>query len=119
MINDFGINTDWLAILNFVVAPFANVKTQNISDFQLNFSGIYLNLSMIHTEKILLRVKQLVHLTEPSATVILYGSYARGEQTKQSDFDLLILVDSDKISYSDEQRIKYLLYDLELLCMTG
>ena len=68
---------------------------------------------MIHTKKILLRIKQLVHLSEPSATVILYGSYARGENTKQSDIDLLILVDSDKVSFSDEQWIKYPLYDLE------
>jgi len=43
---------------------------------------------MIHNKKILLRIKQLVHLTEPSATVILYGSYARGESTKQSDIGL-------------------------------
>ena len=35
------------------------------------------------------------------------------ENSKDSDFDLLILVDQDKISYSDEQRIKDPLYDLE------
>jgi uncharacterized protein len=68
---------------------------------------------MTNNKKILLRIKQLIYLTEPSATVILYGSHARGQSNKQSDIDLLILLDNDKITYSDEQRIKYPLYDLE------
>jgi len=68
---------------------------------------------MIKYKKILLKIKQLVSLTEPTATVILYGSQARGQSNKQSDIDILILIDNDKITYSDEQRIKYPLYDLE------
>ena len=68
---------------------------------------------MIKDKKILLKIKQLVNSAEPSATVILYGSYARGLSNKQSDIDILILVDCDKISYSEEQKIKYPLYDLE------
>lgn len=68
---------------------------------------------MINNKKLLLRIKQLVNKAEPSATVILYGSYARGQNKKQSDIDLLILIDNDKVSYADEQRIKYPLYDLE------
>ena len=68
---------------------------------------------MINNKKILLRIKQLVNLAEPSATIIIYGSHARGQNKKSSDIDLLILVDNDKVSYSDEQRIKYPLYDLE------
>lgn len=55
----------------------------------------------------------MVNKAEPTATVILYGSHARGQNKKNSDIDLLILVDNDKVSYSDEQRIKYPLYDLE------
>ena len=68
---------------------------------------------MIKNNEILLKIKQLVSLTEPSATVILYGSHARNQSNKQSDIDVLILVDRDKITYADEQRIKYPLYDLE------
>ena len=62
---------------------------------------------------ILQKSKQLVNLTDPSATVILYGSNSRGQNHKQSDIDILILVDRDKISYSEEEKIKYPLYDLE------
>jgi len=68
---------------------------------------------MIKNRKILLKIKRLVSLAEPSATVILFGSQARGQSNKQSDIDILILVDNDKITYSEEQRIKYPLYDLE------
>jgi predicted nucleotidyltransferase len=68
---------------------------------------------MIKNRKILLKIKQLVYSAEPTATVILFGSQARGESNKQSDIDILILVDIDEISYSEEQRIKYPLYDLE------
>jgi len=68
---------------------------------------------MIKDKKILLKIKQLVNLSDPSATIILYGSHARGQNKEQSDIDILILVNSDKVSYSEEQKIKYPLYDLE------
>lgn len=68
---------------------------------------------MIKNKRILLKIKELVKKAEPSATVILFGSFARGQQNKNSDIDLLILVDNDKITYADEKRIKYPLYDLE------
>ena len=68
---------------------------------------------MVKNKNILQKIRELVSLTDPSATVILYGSHARGQNNKQSDIDILILVDRDKISYSEEQKIKYPLYDLE------
>ncbi len=68
---------------------------------------------MSASNKILVRIKQLVNLAEPTATVIVYGSYARGQASDESDIDVLILVDSEKVTYNDEQRIKYPLYDLE------
>lgn len=63
--------------------------------------------------KILIRIKEIVSEIDPEATVILYGSYARGKQKKDSDIDILILVNLEKVSYTDEKRIKYPLYDLE------
>jgi len=68
---------------------------------------------MIEKKEILARIKQSVQSSEPQATVILYGSFARGDNQEFSDIDILILLDQDKITYSDELRIKYPLYDLE------
>lgn len=62
---------------------------------------------------ILQRIKQKVKETEPSAQVYLFGSYARGNQNKDSDIDILVLLNKEDISYEDEKRIKYPLYDLE------
>jgi len=54
-----------------------------------------------------------VRSTDPDAVLILYGSYARGDYREDSDIDLLVLIDKDKISRSDIKRIKYPLYDIE------
>ena len=74
---------------------------------------LFVYLNMIRKLEILSRIKQIVNGIEPLATVILFGSFARGDNKKYSDIDILILVDKDKLSYSDEKRIKYPLYDLE------
>ena len=62
---------------------------------------------------ILLMIKQSVVSSNPKATVILYGSYARGDNKNDSDVDLLILLESDKITREDEIKVKYPLYDIE------
>lgn len=68
---------------------------------------------MKDTKSILRLIKSSVSTTEPNATLILYGSYARGDNRDDSDVDLLILIDKDKVTRSDEKRIKYPLYDIE------
>jgi predicted nucleotidyltransferase len=68
---------------------------------------------MSDNSNILQLIKQSVITTEPTATVLLYGSYARGQQTSDSDIDLLILIDKDRITPADEDRITYPLYDIE------
>jgi predicted nucleotidyltransferase len=68
---------------------------------------------MMNNKRILVKIKELVKAMEPTATIILFGSHARGQDSKNSDFDILILIDNDVITYTDEQRIKYPLYDLE------
>ena len=68
---------------------------------------------MISKESILSKIKNTVLAVEPEATVILYGSYARGDNRSDSDIDILVLVDKENISWEDEKRIAYPLYDLE------
>lgn len=50
----------------------------------------------------------------PTATTILFGSEARGEARPESDIDLLILVDGEKMSLEQEEAITLPLYELEL-----
>jgi predicted nucleotidyltransferase len=64
-------------------------------------------------DDILKRIKNSVRLSEPGAKIILYGSYARGDNRKNSDLDILILLDKKQISREDEKRIKYPIYDIE------
>ncbi len=62
---------------------------------------------------ILQEIKRRVAAVDPTAQVVLYGSYARGEQGPDSDIDLLILIDREKVSHADEQRLTYPLFDIE------
>lgn len=60
------------------------------------------------------KIKEILHHIDPRAEVILYGSEARGDAHSDSDIDILILVDKDRLSYQDITAITYPLYDLEL-----
>ncbi len=62
---------------------------------------------------ILQKIKASVHATEPDATLILYGSYARGNYREDSDVNLLILLDKENVTRLDEKRVKYPLYEIE------
>ena len=51
---------------------------------------------------------------DPAAEVILYGSRARGTQKEESDWDLLILLNRQSISFDLETRFMDELYEIEL-----
>ena len=68
---------------------------------------------MILAKDILSSIKRTVKLVDPTATVILYGSYARGDNDKDSDIDLLILVDKPRLTPQESKKIKYPLYEIE------
>lgn len=65
-------------------------------------------------QQLLSEIKKLILQQAPQAEVILYGSYAKGDHRSDSDVDILILVDNENMTWEDEKKITYQLYDLEL-----
>ncbi len=68
---------------------------------------------MKNSEDILVVIKRLVEEKDATAQIYLYGSRAKGTAKKNSDWDLLILLNRDKITAEIENEITSPLYDLE------
>lgn len=63
---------------------------------------------------ILQYIKKSVRKVSPGAKIILYGSEARGESRPDSDIDVLILADTEDLTYNDRTAITDSIYDIEL-----
>jgi predicted nucleotidyltransferase len=59
-------------------------------------------------------IRDIVHRVAPTARIILFGSEARGDARVDSDIDLLILMDGEKLSLAQEEVVTLPLYELEL-----
>ena len=68
---------------------------------------------MNDSSDILKEIKRIVLEQDPTAKIYLYGSRAKGSASKESDWDLLILLNRNKITADIERSITYPLYDLE------
>ena len=66
-----------------------------------------ITLQVSDKEKILMMVKTAVRSIDPNASLILYGSYARGDYNENSDIDLLVLINKEKVTRAGEKKIKY------------
>jgi len=67
----------------------------------------------MRNKKLISKIKASINITAPNASIILYGSQARGNSTKHSDIDILILIDNENLTFNDEQNIVNPIYDLE------
>ena len=56
---------------------------------------------------VLENIQRLKRRLLPNEPMILFGSQARGDAKADSDWDLLIVLDKDKITYEDENRYAY------------
>lgn len=64
-------------------------------------------------EQVIQRITELGKQILPEgASLWLYGSRARGDNRPDSDYDLLILLDKDKITSKDYDSYTYPLFDL-------
>ncbi|WP_394809866.1 nucleotidyltransferase family protein [Bacteroides xylanisolvens] len=60
------------------------------------------------------QIREIIRRVAPTAKTILYGLQARNEARSDSDIDLLILLDGEKMTLKDEESITLPLYELEL-----
>jgi len=69
---------------------------------------------MTRHEKIIDKIVELTRTKYPDSEIYLYGSQARGDSNYLSDWDLLILMGSDTVSFEEETKIINEFYELEL-----
>ncbi|NLL27802.1 MAG: nucleotidyltransferase domain-containing protein [Bacteroidales bacterium] len=69
---------------------------------------------MRNSNKILNGILRIANSKYPDSEIYLYGSQARGDSKKLSDWDLLILLNLQDIPFDVETKIMDDFYDLEL-----
>ena len=69
---------------------------------------------MSRYSEILSKIREVVDIIAPNSEVYLYGSRARGNPKKQSDWDILILLNLSLITFDFEKRLIDGLYDVEI-----
>jgi len=69
---------------------------------------------MKRRDVIIQRIVEMINRTEPNAELYLYGSRARGTAKRHSDWDLLLLLNSDQLSFDYETRLLDNFYEIEL-----
>jgi len=62
---------------------------------------------------ILAQCRDILHKIDPAAKLVLYGSYATGSATAESDLDLLILVNG-QLTAQKKKQIRNSLYEISL-----
>lgn len=75
---------------------------------------LYIHLMENDKANILSLIKAAIHRKNPEAEVILFGSRARGQEHKHSDWDILVLLDMSTVDRKTEKEYREALFDVEL-----
>ena len=59
-------------------------------------------------------IRSAIHEKNPEAEVILFGSRARGQENKVSDWDILILLNTPQVDRETEKEYRDALFDVAL-----
>ena len=73
---------------------------------------VYLQMMKATQDYIINEIKQILHSVAPNAKAILFGSRARNDAREDSDWDILILLEKDKIRNEDFDTVAYPLIEL-------
>jgi len=68
----------------------------------------------INEKNIASLIKSKIYKKNPDAEVILFGSHARGEAHNDSDWDILILLNSVTVDRRTEKEYREELFDVEI-----
>lgn len=69
---------------------------------------------MSHRNEIIEKIREIANSMYPDSEVYLYGSQARGDAKRMSDWDLLVLLNLKNITFELETKIMDNFYELEL-----
>ena len=64
--------------------------------------------------QIIEKISKSIHDKDLTAEAFLFGSRARGDNRKDSDWDILILIDNNKVTNEIEDNFRDELYNIEL-----
>lgn len=59
-------------------------------------------------------ITKIIYSKDPEAEAFLFGSRARGDNRHESDWDILILIDSLNVTNEIDDKFRNDLYDLEI-----
>ena len=91
-----------------------STKKSNLSLIHDYFLYLQRQNNMMKKEEILIRISRSIHENDPNAEAFLFGSRARGDHKKTSDWDILILIDEKKVTNEIEDTFREELYNIEL-----
>ena len=64
-------------------------------------------------ESVFAAIKEVaIHGIPQNASVILFGSQARGDESPESDWDILVLIDKESLSSEDHNTYSYPFWEL-------